>query len=67
MTIYERLAAINKQANLQADYEKTLELLRSLKSGEVHLDQVQMLADGWRLDTTQPEAKPDMKADEPKP
>lgn len=49
MTIHEELAAINRQHNLQADYEKTLALLRALKACEVQLDQVTMLPDGWRL------------------
>lgn len=50
----EKCNAINRQHQLQADYEKTLALLHALKAGEVTLDQVTMRADGWLFNALPP-------------
>ena len=44
-----KLAGIRRQHNLAGDYAMTLELLRALKAGEVKLEQVILIADGWNV------------------
>lgn len=44
-----KLIEINRIANLQANYDKTLLLLRALKSGQIEIDDFSMTEDGWNL------------------
>lgn len=61
-----RCAEINRRHELARDYEKTLALLESLKSGEVLLDQVVLNGDGWQLvPLPAPEAVPPEPAPAP--
>ena len=53
----QRCAEINALNMLRNDYQKTLLLLRALKAGSITLDQVLLIADGWRLTT---EAEPQL-------
>jgi hypothetical protein len=49
MQFMETISHINRLHQAQADYEKTLALVRALKEGSVKLDSVQMTADGWQI------------------
>lgn len=42
---------------LKADYEKSLALLAALKAGEVSLDQVTLVANGWQVSAAEPVVK----------
>lgn len=47
--LVRKLNAEQVRHNLMCDYAKTLHLLRALKAGEVALDNVAMVGDGWSL------------------
>lgn len=47
--VSRRLGELHQANAVACDYAKTLLLLRSLKAGEISLDDVQMTDDGWRL------------------
>lgn len=47
----------NRVHSLQADNEKTVELLRSLKSGAVSIDDITMTDDGWSYNPTSPDSE----------
>jgi phage gp36-like protein len=47
--LLRELAEINANAQIRADYTKTLALLRALKAGTVSLDNLTMSADGWSV------------------
>lgn len=60
------LADIHQRHQVAADYQKTLALLRALKSGAVSIDQIAMTADGWQVLDVQIEAPPAEEPAEPK-
>lgn len=45
----QQMAAIQKAAQVAADYEKTLMLLAELKGGRIALEQVQLVPGGWQI------------------
>lgn len=47
--LLRELNEINRLHQLQADYAKTLALLRALKAGAVTLDNVTLTSDGWQV------------------
>ena len=49
MNFQQQAAMVDRFHKAQSDYEKTLTLLRALKSGEVNLDCVTMTDDGWQV------------------
>ena len=49
MTILEKLNEIDRMQQLQADWNKSLVLIRALKAGEVTLDEVTLTENGWEV------------------
>lgn len=45
----QKLAAIDTAHRAAANFEKSVALLSAIKAGTVTLDQVELVADGWRL------------------
>lgn len=45
----QKMAAVQKAAQVAADYEKTLMLLAELKAKTIALEQVQLVPGGWQL------------------
>ena len=48
-SLLRELASIDSVSTLQADYRKTLALLRALKAGSISLDNVTMTDTGWTV------------------
>ena len=50
----KELNEMDQLAQFKLNYEKTLALLRAMKAGEVDIDQVTMLDDGWQIGNALP-------------
>ena len=48
-SLVAKLSEVQAVSNLRADYQKTLLLLAALKSGEVTLEQFEIVETGWKL------------------
>lgn len=61
----EELDRIHAQYVMQANWPKSIALLRALKAGEVQLDQINVTADGWQLvEVKMEEPEPELNAAE---
>ena len=60
--LLKEMKDMNDLANVKLNYDKTLALLRAMKAGEVSIDQVTMLEDGWQI---MPVEQPQSPSDEP--
>ena len=58
----KELKDMDALASTNLNYGKTLALLRAMKAGEVDIDQVTMLDDGWQI---MPVEQPQPPSDEP--
>ena len=58
----EKINAVHAHHQLAGDYAKTLALLAALKTGEVVLDQIQLIENGWMFVNA---AKPPVDVGEP--
>ena len=65
--LLQELKQIDAQAALQADYQKTLALLRAIKAGDISLDNVTMTDNGWTVEDRLPPPEPaeDITAEPP--
>lgn len=56
--LLRELNQIQRLHAIQCDYEKTLVVLAYIKSGEVAIDQVNLIEGGWRLAEAEQELTP---------
>ena len=55
LTANEKVIELHRQRELQANYDKTLLLLKMLKDSEVTVDDFQLVDGGWNLIIPEPD------------
>lgn len=49
MTVLETINAVGQLHQARADFEKTLVLIQGLKTGQITLEEIQLVEGGWRI------------------